>query len=690
MRPAARSETTDRLETAIRWLIATALATPLIVTPSTLFPYQVGKGSAIRILVELAAFLYVWRAVLTTRRRSDGGGLFWSVMAYAAVLVVATFAGVDPYGSWWGTVERMEGAFGTLHGVAVFVIARGVFASLESWRTIFRVSLVVSIFVVWYALAQMYPWARFLPVNDLAESQPGSTLGYASFAATYALFHIFMAGCLLVLERTPALRMAALAGLLLNLLLLTLTATRGALVALLAAIVVGAVAFMLDATRTQRHRLMVAGALVVSIGGFAGVRMLEGSEVLKNMPRAIQRMSTISPATSTGQTRLIALGVSWEAVKERPLLGWGPDQFDEAYRRHFDPAILSIEDAWLDRAHNKLAEVAVQSGVIGLLAYLSIFGFGLARLVRLMKKGAAGPESLLAWIALMLGCAYFVQNLFLFDTTVSTLLFFLMLAFVSFLTDRSAAVSETTDPRTSLPRRPLTMIGARKWIMVAAGAVVAWMIWSNVSAYRAAGEGLESVRAADPTRSLRHVRSAVALGAFPTPEVVRTLLSTLITSGRVTRPEWQPVVTEVVTEAERLNREGRADHRVLEYLGKVYNRMGARASADAERVLRQVISMAPRTHEARYELGLALLRRGEVEAGLEQFRAIVALNDRYAKGHWLLGVALVTQRRFEEGLRALERAVELGHPSDTPEGRAVLKAAREGAATEAQRNMQQK
>jgi len=112
--------------------------------------------------------------------------------------------------------------------------------------------------------------------------------------------------------------------------------------------------------------------------------------------------------------------VVWERAVtgwlERPLLGWGPENFNVMFQRHFNPVLFLPEygqEIWFDRAHNIIVDTLVTVGIVGLLAYFGIFLATLLILWQNYQKKrtcfwtAAAFSSLLA--------AYFVQNLTVFD-----------------------------------------------------------------------------------------------------------------------------------------------------------------------------------------------------------------------------------------------------------------------------------
>jgi tetratricopeptide (TPR) repeat protein len=79
--------------------------------------------------------------------------------------------------------------------------------------------------------------------------------------------------------------------------------------------------------------------------------------------------------------------------------------------------------AYYDRPHNKIIEVLLYSGIIGLIAYLSIF---IIIFYLLFKHKISGGIILAAFFL-----CYFFQNIFLFDTTATYILFFLIAGFIN-------------------------------------------------------------------------------------------------------------------------------------------------------------------------------------------------------------------------------------------------------------------
>ena len=61
-----------------------------------------------------------------------------------------------------------------------------------------------------------------------------------------------------------------------------------------------------------------------------------------------------------------------KGFQERPILGWGQENFNYVFNKNYDPGMWGQEQ-WFDRTHNVILDWLVAGGILGLLAYLSIF-----------------------------------------------------------------------------------------------------------------------------------------------------------------------------------------------------------------------------------------------------------------------------------------------------------------------------
>jgi serine/threonine-protein kinase len=93
-------------------------------------------------------------------------------------------------------------------------------------------------------------------------------------------------------------------------------------------------------------------------------------------------------------------------------------------------------------------------------------------------------------------------------------------------------------------------------------------------------------------------------------------------------------------------------------LGITLLRQGDVAGAVAE--YRKAVALKPDYAEGHYDLGWALYYQGDVAGAVAEYRKAIALKPDYAEAHCNLGHALRQQGQFREALEELRRGHELG------------------------------
>jgi O-antigen ligase len=112
---------------------------------------------------------------------------------------------------------------------------------------------------------------------------------------------------------------------------------------------------------------------------------------------------------------------------QRIVLGWGWDNYVFFWQKHYDPKIFYYDAAIADRAHNKLIDMLVMTGLAGLVAYLIVWGIFIARIIARVKADLSGGLALLFYAA-----AYGTFLFFEIDIPLALLGFYAILALTSF------------------------------------------------------------------------------------------------------------------------------------------------------------------------------------------------------------------------------------------------------------------
>ena len=189
--------------------------------------------------------------------------------------------------------------------------------------------------------------------------------------------------------------------------------------------VAGIVAFLAAAIimfARQNKRLWWALAALV-------VLMIGGSFYAKSIGRF---PSFADPTTST---RFWVWGEAWQGFLERPILGWGPENFTAVYDKFFNPNFYvpgQNNETWFDRAHSVFFDYLSETGALGLLSYLAVFGvfaWEFFRRRRHEDQSQDRSQVVVRGFILALPVAYLVQGVAIFDVLPMYLNLFLFLAF---------------------------------------------------------------------------------------------------------------------------------------------------------------------------------------------------------------------------------------------------------------------
>lgn len=440
------------MKAASKYALLFLAFTPLIVDHLVFFPFITGKALFIRGLVALAGLLLFMEMFRSEAFRGEIGEkfrrlcrnpVFLSVAAFLLVLIISTITALNSFRAFYGDVERGEGFIGMAAFLGFFFLSLLLFEKKE-WIRFFKLTLLSGGILFIHELIQLFS----------GETRPSSLTGNPIYLAAYFLFVI--ASAVLVARDAKSASAVSWAdsfwkwlGLFmvpLSVIGIFLTQTRGVILGL----ILGVLGILLWGVLRGREIYVFSGADVRKISlYFLGFLVIGGAifglsreaNFWQDIP-GLDRLARFTLQDGTAQTRLISLGVSMKALSPaqngwgRFFFGWGLENFSIAYNKHYNPEYFQYEQSWFDRAHNKLMDVLVMNGIFGLLAYLAMWGsfFWLA-----LKKARAFHEQA---TLLFLGVAYFVQNLFVFDSVSTYIPFFAFFAFAG--RDRSDDGKETT------------------------------------------------------------------------------------------------------------------------------------------------------------------------------------------------------------------------------------------------------
>lgn len=341
---------------------------PLYVSRVLFFPYITGKAFIFRTLVEIAFAAWIVLVLFWKEYRPRTSPLLYAFCAFVVVITLASIFGVNPLRSFWSNFERMEGLLMHLHLFAYFLVAAHVFRK-QDWFIFFNLFVVAG-------LGQNIV-ASLQKMGYLASPQSGArtdgTIGNATYVAAYSTF--VFAITLLLFLRTKVRWARAWYGFMafFTLLAIYFTATRGAALAFFVGALVSGILYVIlwkgKAPRDQRYKKIVIGALIFLVVAAGLLRAFKESSFVRGSD-VLSRFASIS--LSEGKSRFLIWNMGLQGFKERPILGWGLENYNVIFAKYYDPRLYA-QEPWFDRSHNIVFDWLINAGILGFAAYVGIF-----------------------------------------------------------------------------------------------------------------------------------------------------------------------------------------------------------------------------------------------------------------------------------------------------------------------------
>jgi len=474
--------------------LLSVLFLPLLALSSFYFPFIVSRDIVFRIIIEFVFVLYLYLVISDPSYRLRFNLLTKVISAFFIILVTASIVGSNFYVSLWGDYERMSGLFHLAHIYLYFLILINIFKTKDDWLRAFSISVFVSLITIFIALQQYFDTGVISKAGG--GQRLSSSLGNAAFFASYLLLNLFLAiylfwrnelkvklffysiigldiflliyelynratvgkGLLVplltnktILISLIIIQLLSLAAylwknkyqlprvllfviIIFNLFVLYSTQTRGAVVGLYLSFVLIAILSLLCLKSFQAKKLsfwLAIITLLVLVIGPITIYLNRNSSFVQNQP-TIRRFVTISATDITTQSRLTTWRGSWQGLWDKPVLGWGVENYKNAFNKYFPTEIYRDRGSqlWFDRAHNIVMDIGVTSGLVGLVIYFLIYLIAGWQLFKNYRHNKNFSQS---WLIAIFLIAYFVQNLFVFDTLNSEIIIFLIFGFIVYL-----------------------------------------------------------------------------------------------------------------------------------------------------------------------------------------------------------------------------------------------------------------
>lgn len=451
----------------VKWYCYIAVFAVIVVINSIFFPFIGGKDYFFRFVTELGLIAWLlWWAFEAKEGEAKRmiRAAFERPMVIATSIFVAAFElaslfAFDAHAAFWSNYERGEGGFQMLHYYIFFLLLVMLFQHEEDWKNLFKFSLVAAGGMIGYGVLANLGYTGFISPytggtaptgwwNQIIDGRFEGSLGNPAYVAPYLMFSMFFAAYLWVSSRIAGTLTTIKSwgcGVLIFIFLFFFytSQTRGAFLGLAAGALILVVYLAFAGNKKVRKWSLIAIGVMIVLG--IGVLAIRNEPFLNNIPGG--RLAQISLSDSTAQTRFWVWGEAWKGFLERPVFGWGPENFTAVFDKFFNPNFFvpgQNTETWFDRAHSVFFDYLSETGIIGFLAYIGIFYVFAHDFFRRRRAEASGAHEagaaqnhktahvLQAGLVLAMPVAYLVQGVAIFDVLPMYIPLFLFLAFSSF------------------------------------------------------------------------------------------------------------------------------------------------------------------------------------------------------------------------------------------------------------------
>lgn len=659
------------LEKALRWIaIGGVFALPfvsLIIAQSLFFPFITGKNFAFRIIVEIMTGAWIALALVNPAYRPKRSLVLGALALFVAIIAIADAQGVVPFKSFWSNYERMDGWVTLAHLLAYTTVAASVMTTEKIWKRLFQTSVAVSAFLSLYGFLQI---AGITALGQGGTSglsaRIDATFGNPIYFAVYMLFHVFLAAMLWAqtwAERGSGNRLAPSllygAVMFFDTLALLFTGTRGTMIGLIGGVMLSALLLVITARNSKmawRWAVGVFVGLVVLAGAFWMVRDAAWIQRVG----FLSRLATISMSDNTVKARFINWQIAWNGVQERPLLGWGQENYAIVFDKYYDPRMFE-QEPWFDRVHNIVFDWLVAGGILGLLSYLSIFGATLWALWRKTVNGLYTFTVAERSIITGLLAGYFAHNFFVFDNVTSYILFGTVLAYIAWRSsvtrDEKPIISASIVEKEYLPY--VILIGAILTIGVVWG-VNQRPLTANRLLLQAVAPQEGGVE-----KNLQAFKDSIALKTLGMQEAREQLAqqsAQVASASGISQDIKKAYYETAISEMQKQEEMSPLDARFPLFLGAVHGAFGDLASARTS--YEKALTLSPAKQTIMFELGQNAFARGDAQAALGYFKQAHELGPEFNMPRILYAAVAIRTGNFALADQLLAPIIPSGAAAD--------------------------
>jgi len=578
------------------------------------------------------------------------------ILAFLASQVISTIFSLHQRTSWFGYYTRFNGGLlSTLSYIALYYVFVSNIKKNQLkaiYHSLFLSALMVSLYAIpehfghspsCYIVTKRFDVSCW--VQDV-QNRVFATFGQPNWLAAFLISIIPLNIDKLLQEKKHANRLYLLIVLIVSIMALLFTKSRSGMLGLAGGLGFYAVCQILINGHKCRQKIFKLAGIVVMIGGLA---LIIGTPYTPQLTEIMKGKTMVAPEVSTtNETTEIQVGgtpseeirkIVWQgAIKvwqRYPIFGSGVETF--AYSYYLDrPVAHNLVSEWdflYNKAHNELLNYLANSGLVGLLSYLALFGaiFYFAFKHFLANKNDSELPAILAGMTAM-----FISNFFGFSTVVTNVLLFGFFAMI-ILEEKNTKADDYLENKKIDKKENLSN---NEYYIYPLIIIIALFLISKVFSIWQADylftKGQNAFSAGDYQTGLTNIQAAIKKSpqeALFYDELGNDYAQLSIAFANEQQSTAAAQLAQAAIDKNRQAIELNPVHlNFYKSQARIYIRLGqldARMYAYAKQALEKAITLAPTDAKLYYNLALVLEIMGEKEASIQTMEYAISIKDNY-------------------------------------------------------------
>src|SRR3989344_4462830 len=341
------------------WVICFVLFLPIIVIPPNFQPSDWTRSmlfkTVLTTLVSFILFRFFYKKnllIFLPKWKTSFYLPFLIFVAFFITLILATIFSEDITFSIFGSPTRTGGILNLLF-FFIFSIILALFINKNQWEKLFTILFITGGIASLLAIVQYFNLLKNVFISHEGGSTP-SFLGNSTILAIYMLFLSFLSFVLFVQKKTKKEKITYGILFLLFIFTIFITGSRGTYLGL----VIGFLYFFLFYPYPKKYKILKIAAVlmlllsVIIIALFNFFPQLgEKNKIFKIITNRVSIERIIVDITGT---RLSVWKITLKEIQDKPILGWGPENFNIGFEKYYDPIPFSTPILLWDRPHNNI------------------------------------------------------------------------------------------------------------------------------------------------------------------------------------------------------------------------------------------------------------------------------------------------------------------------------------------------